>query len=625
MIRLLLAAITCLILHAPLSAQEPARPNILWITAEDISPHLGSFGDVYAVTPHLDRLANQGVRYVNAFAPIGVCAPARSTLILGMYAPSVGSQHMRSAAALPNHIKLYSQYLREAGYYCTNNRKQDYNLATVPDDAWDESSGSAHWRNRPEPDQPFFAIFNFTTTHESQVRLSEEDYRERTRDFLPREFHDPGLAPIPPYHPDTAEVRRDWARYADMITFMDKQAAEILDQLEADGLADNTIVFFYSDHGAGMPRSKRWLYDSSIRVPLIIRFPERYQHLAPGPPGSFTRRLVSFVDFAPTLLSLTGVEIPSHMQGRAFLGELAAAPRRYVHGFRDRMDERYDMVRAVRDERYKYIRNFLPHKIYAQYLSYMYQMPTMRIWQNLSDQGLLIGPQKAFFRAKPSQELYDTWADPHEVHNLAERAEFRPIRDRLANELRRWILEIRDTSFLPEAEMHSRSEGSTPYEMARSAGAYRLERILEAAELASAPPAPGRADELLALLRESDSAVRYWAVNGLIGLGSEAEAAQRPLERALGDASPDVALSAAEALCRLGQCDKALPMLQETLGVESEWLRLRAAIVLDEFPEQARPLLPKLKEAFAANKTRNDRNYPNRVLDHLIERLSSKE
>ena len=271
------------------------RPNILWITCEDISPNLGCYGDNYAVTPNLDRLAAQGVRYTAAFAPIGVCAPSRSTLITGIFAPALGSHHMRCQATLPADVKCFPQYLRQAGYYCTNNVKTDYNFSH--DKAtWDESSAKAHWRKRGK-DQPFFAVFNFVTSHESQIRMAEAAYQKRTADFTPQERHDPARAPIPPYHPDTPEVRKDWARYADMITYMDKQAGDVLGALVADGLEEETIVFYFSDHGAGMPRSKRWLYDSSTRVPLIVRFPRRYAALAPGGPGTTTDRLVSFVDF----------------------------------------------------------------------------------------------------------------------------------------------------------------------------------------------------------------------------------------------------------------------------------------------------------------------------------------
>lgn len=595
-----LLAFALLAAHSNLPAADsedvpPSRPNILWITSEDISPNLGCFGDTYAVTPNLDRLATQGVRYRNAFAVIGVCAPARSTIITGVYSPSIGTHHMRCRGTLPDYVRCFTEYLREAGYYCTNNSKEDYNFKT-PKEAWDESSRRAHWRKRDE-DQPFFSVFNFTSCHESQIRLPEKRYQERTKDFRPGERHDPELASVPPYHPDTPEVRRDWARYADMITYMDRQVGDILRQLEEDGLAEDTIVFYYSDHGAGMPRSKRWLYDSSIRVPMIVRFPEKYRELAPGRPGSLTDRLVSFVDLAPTVLSLAGVEIPDHMQGKAFLGMQAGEPRRYVHGFRDRMDERYDMQRAVRDERYKYIRNYMPHRIWAQDISYMYQMPTMRVWQQLANEGKLRGPQKTFFEEKPAEELYDTWADPHEVHNLAADPEYRDVLARLRKECRRWMEEIVDLGFLPEPDLRTRFDGRAQHEVVRkNAEIYPQARLLAAAELASRRSAESL-PELERLLDDEDPAARWWGAVGLAALGEKAKPATGVLGKALEDSSPAVRVAAAEALSNLGRHDAALPALAAGLRDENEWVRLAAANILDHLDGEARPVIDRLRDA----------------------------
>ncbi len=500
---------------SPAFADE--RPNILWITCEDISPNLGCYGDPYAVTPHLDRLATQGVRYTHAFAPIGVCAPARSTIITGMYPPSIGTQHMRCQGVLPREAKEFPRYLREAGYYCTNNVKTDYNFQHHPD-TWDDSSRQAHWRHR-KPGQPFFAVFNFTTSHESQIRLPEDQYQKRTADFTPEQRHDPARAPIPPYHPDTPEVRRDWARYADMITYMDQQVGDLLRQLEDDGLADSTIVFFYSDHGAGMPRSKRWLYDSSTRVPFLVRFPDRYADWSPGAAGTATDRLIHFVDLAPTALSLAGLPIPGQMQGSAFLGPRSDRPRLYVHGFRDRMDERYDMLRSVRDQRYNYIRNYLPNLPWfggQQYVSYMYEMPTMQVWQRLSDAGKLTGPQATFMADhKPTEELYDTQTDPWEIHNLADSPEHLKTLERLRAELRRWEAEIVDLGFLPEPDLRTRFGSEPPYDaVRRDPSPYPFNPIRDAAELASARDA-SRLETLTDLLRDPDPAVRWWAASGL--------------------------------------------------------------------------------------------------------------
>jgi arylsulfatase A-like enzyme len=558
-----------------------------------MSPSLGSYGDTYAVTPHLDRFAAEGVRYLNAFATIGVCAPARSTIITGMYPPSIGTHHMRCQGRLPKGLRCFTEYLREAGYYTTNNVKTDYNFKPPPG-AWDESSTTAHWRGR-NPGQPFFSVFNLTTTHESQVRLPKETHRRQTSGFSERERHDPALAPIPPYHPDVPEVRRDWARYADRVTLMDQEAGRILGELEADGLAADTIVFFFSDHGAGLPRSKRWLYDSSLRVPFIVRFPEMYRAWAPGAPGACTDRLLSFVDLAPTMLSLAGIASPPHMQGFAFLGARSAPPRQYVFGFRDRMDERYDLVRAVRDRRYKLIRNFLPQLPYSQHVSYMFEMPAMQVWARLHREGRLRGPERAFFGAKPVEELYDTWADPHEVHNLALDPDHRDVLERLRAELRRWIVDIADLGFLPEAEMRGRFGGAPEYDAVRAdPRGYPLERVLAAAETASRMR-PESLPDLVKLLDDPDAAVRFWGAVGLSALGPHAAPASERLDAALRDPSPSVRVAAAEAVAGLGRHEAVLPMLRESVECTDEWVRLRAAIVLDDLDERARPAIDALR------------------------------
>jgi uncharacterized sulfatase len=603
------------------AADEPARrPNILWITCEDISPNLGCYGDTYAVTPNLDRLASQAVRYTSAFAPIGVCAPSRSSLITGMYAPSLGSQHMRCQGTLPEYVKCFPQYLREAGYYCTNNVKTDYNFKH--DKAtWDESSAKAHWRNRA-PGQLFFAVFNFTTSHESQIRLAEAAYRKRTAGFTPPERHDPAQAPIPPYHPDTPEVRRDWARYADMITFMDKQAGDVLRELDADNLAEDTIVFFFSDHGAGMPRSKRWLYESSTRVPLLIRFPQRLASQAPGSPGTTTDRLVSFVDFGPSVLSLLGVAIPPHMQGQPFLGASASTvpPRQYVYGFRDRMDERYDLIRSVRDHRYRYIRNYMPQLpwFHDQHISYMYEMPTMAAWQRLADMGKLSGAPALFMaRTKPVEELYDIQADPFEVRNLADQDQYQDVLERLRRAHRAWQDEVIDLGLLPEADLRTRFGDEAPHAAVRRKPAlYPLERIRAAADIANRRD-PAMIARLIDLQHDEDPAVRYW---GAVGLGTVAgdpaarEAAAAAAGEAITDPAPWVRVAAADALGRLGHGDRALPTLITALKDPNEWVRLQAINVLDRLDETARPALDALKSAC------NDSNeYVARVAEHALE------
>jgi len=353
---------------APLRAAPSAsRPNILWISCEDISPHLGCYGVANAITPTLDALAARGVRYTNAFTVAGVCAPSRSGIITGMYPSTLGSQHMRCEATLPSHVRCFPEYLRQAGYCCTNNSKTDYNF-THPPATWDESSPRAHWRKRRKG-QPFFSVFNFTVTHESRILMRGAEYEKQIARLKPNQRQDPARLALPPYYPDTPEVRRDWANVFELITAMDYQAADVLRELEEDGLAGETIVFFWSDHGTGLPRAKRWLYDSGTRVPLIVHIPEKFRTAGEGTPGSVNDELVSFIDLGPTVLNLAGAKVPAQMQGRAFLGANLKPPRQYIYGARDRMDERYDIIRSVRDKRYRYIRNYEPFKPYYQYMN----------------------------------------------------------------------------------------------------------------------------------------------------------------------------------------------------------------------------------------------------------------
>ncbi|HUQ91297.1 MAG TPA: sulfatase-like hydrolase/transferase [Bryobacteraceae bacterium] len=508
---------------------QTERPNILWITCEDMGPHLGCYGDRYATSPNVDKLAARSLRYLHVWSNAPVCAPARTTIISGMYPPSTGAEHMRSFTRLADGQKMFPVYLREAGYYCTNNVKEDYNIAHTGK-VWDESSSKAHWRGRKEG-QPFFAVFNFVITHESQIRR---------RPHTP--VHDPAGVRIPAYHPDTPEVRRDWAQYYDNITEMDKMAGRVLAELEQDGLAGNTIVFFYSDHGSGMPRSKRWPYDSGLHVPMLVHVPDKFKNLAPPDykRGGTTERLVSFVDLAPTVLSLAGIAKPAYHQGHAFLGPAPEQP--YVYGFRGRMDERYDLVRSVRDKRFVYIRNYMPQRIYGQHLAYMFETPTTQKWKELYDAGKLNAVQKRFWEKKPAEELYELGTDRDEVVNLAGVPEYRGTLERMRKAQRELAVQIRDVGFLPETEMHSRSEGRAPYSMGHDPARYAVERVAGMADLASRSVRPAT-EVFVKGLEDSDSGVRYWAAVGLMISGRTS-----PLQKVLKDPSPCVRIAAAEAL-----------------------------------------------------------------------------
>jgi arylsulfatase A-like enzyme len=561
------------------------RPNILWLTSEDHGPEMGCYGDPLARTPHMDALAAKGLLFTRAWSCVPVCAPARTAIISGVYPSSSGGLHMRSMVPLPDELKLYPEFLRQAGYYCTNNSKEDYNCRQ-PRGLWDESSRKAHWRNRRDG-QPFFAIFNSTKSHESQIRTRPH-----------QAITDPAAVRVPAYHPDTPEVRQDWAQHYDKVAEADADAGALLKELAEAGLADDTIVFYYADHGSGMPRSKRWPSNSGLHVPMIVYFPEKWRHLAPEEyqPGGRSQRMVNFVDLAPTLLSLVGIQPPDWMQGHAFAGPYQAEPPEFLFGERGRMDERYDLVRTVTDGRYVYLRNYFPHVSQAQHVAYQFQTPTTRIWREWFDQGRTNDAQSIFWRVpKAVEELYDLQHDPDEVHNLADSPQHQEILQRLRRAQREHTLAIRDVTFLPEGELHTRSEGSTPYEIARDEARYPLQRILAAAELASNLD-QAALPKLQALLADPDSAVRYWAALGYLMRGRQAvDDSQAVLCQALDDASPYVRAVAAHALAEYGadaHRDAALATLADLAPAETQGVLVSmfALGIIEALGEKGAPL-----------------------------------
>ncbi|MBR9777438.1 MAG: sulfatase-like hydrolase/transferase [Cytophagales bacterium] len=561
--------------------EELPLPNILWITSEDNSPIAGCYGDEFATTPNMDALAAEGFLYTHAYANVPVCAPARNTILTGIYAISGGNQHMRSYYDKSDEVKFYPQMLREAGYYATNNSKEDYNINPAQNvNIWDDSSKDAHYKNRPEG-KPFFAVFNSTISHESSIHKSipNEDLR-----------HSPEEVTLPPYHPDTPEMRHDWAQYYDKVEDMDKKIGEILQELEESGEAENTIVFYYGDHGGVLARSKRYVYETGTRVPFIVRIPEKYKHLFPSEkPGDKVDRMISFVDLFPTLLSIIGTDIPDYLQGKAFLGEKKTPDPEYVFMFRGRMDERYDMSRAVRDQKFRYIRNYIPYRVYGQYLEYLFRAPSIRSWQAAFKAGELNPIQSAFWNTKPAEELYDTENDPWEVNNLANDPEYREVLERMRGAAKEWMLEIHDTGFIPEAELIDRTAGTTAYDYMRNSD-IDLEQLIEAANLASTAKEEDLS-QLMDLLNSEEAAKRYWGATGLLILGEKARPALGALEEALNDSSPNVKSVAAEALYGLGAKEKALQALAEVLMTPNSFARTHALNVIDSIEDESKTSL----------------------------------
>jgi len=435
-------------------------------------------------------------------------------------------------------------------------------------------------------------MFVIGGTHEGPANHPER-YDAVVKDLPQEYFHDPDECKVPPYYPDTPEFRKMWAQYNDLISALDIQVGQILQNLEEDGLMDETIIFFFSDHGFGVPRYKRWLYKTGLQVPLIVYAPPKYQHLINSKPGEKNDNLVSFVDYAPTVLSLAGVEIPDHMQGNTFLGDNISDPREYIYGARSRADDMYEMSRAVLSKDYIYIRHYMPHLPYIQ-PGYIFadQKWSFKELRKMHNAGTLPQEAEEMWHPKPVEELYDLRNDPQELNNIANSADYGDIKASLHKEMNNWMIETRDIGLLFEPEYMIRGASTTPYEMAQNPALFDVENILQTAEKV------GVADlgSLIEDLKSDDSGVRFWASMGITEKGEEGRPAIDGLKSVLNDSSPSVSIQAAEALCRLGECDAALPYLEKWVKDDRPWLALQAARSLQLIGENAKPLVPVMFE-----------------------------
>lgn len=424
------------------------KPNFVLIVTEDISPNLGCYGDPDAITPNLDRLASQGARFTRAFTHAPVCAPSRSGLITGVYPTTLGTLHMRSK--LTQAPPTFVDELRKAGYFVAWPGKTDFNFD--PPKGWVDTT--TDWTKKPDVlpgDKPFLAYVNIFVTHESQARVGQAQYEKNTARLKPGERRDRSKVKLPPYYPDTPAVRQCVGKYHDNITAMDYLVGDVLKLLDERKWADNTVVIFFGDHGWGLPRGKRWPYDSGTRVPFLVRWPGTVK------PGTVRDDLTCFLDVAPTLLALAGAEIPARMQGRVFLGEKTQPAPKYAFSCRDRMDETYDRVRSVRGERYRYVRNFHPELPYMQWLNYLDEMPIQQDWRRLAFEGKLNPVQMQWWtRTKPKEELYDLEADPYEVKNLADSPDHQAVLKDLRAALEKWMADTKDLGGVPEKELIGR-------------------------------------------------------------------------------------------------------------------------------------------------------------------------
>ena len=610
----------------PAQAQQK-KPNILWIVSEDNSPLLGAYGDTFATTPHIDQLAQQSLVYDNAFANTPVCAPTRFSILTGLHASVMGTGNMRSRNRVPAFVEPYTHYLQAAGYYVTNDSKTDYNYATVDTEAgkaltysewqaldsrlWNEGS----YTDRA-PEQPFFHVYNIFESHESRLHSPIKNRQ-----------HDPTQVTLPPYHPDTPEIRADWAQYYDRITQMDSLVGKKLAELNAAGELGNTIVFYYSDHGGALARSKRFVYDTGTKIPFMVHVPTQFKHLVQHPMGGRTAQIIDLVDLAPTLLYLAGVESPDYMHGENIFSANTKGQKEYAYLYRGRMDVRIDLVRALRGKRFKYIRNYMPQRPNGQHLEYLWKAESVRSWQQECQQGQCNKTQQRFWQARPAEELYDTHTDKWEVNNLAVNPLYKrtllKMRAALKGENRRY----KDVGFIPEGELAARTKAITGYELVRQDG-FPIELIIDTAEIASL----GNHKNIPLLserLEHPEASVRYWSALGLGILKEQARPAKGLLEKRLRDSSADVQIAAAEALIHLGDSEQALAVLITQLKNESPTIRIHAANALQEIGSKAKPVAGQLEamvaamEALKAQGKLPGENYLLSALSHTVDALWS--
>ena len=616
----IIASLTCF--SDGVQAQDSKkRPNILWITSEDNDyAWLGCYGNELAQTPHLDKLAKDGVQFKHAYSNAPVCAVARSTILNGAYAVTQGTQHMRSKHKTSSKFKPYVSYLREEGYYCTNKTKTDYNYDGPYRELWDDSTSDAHYKNRPDG-SPFFAVINLTTSHESSL-FSDKIEKNRKKGLIPKETRlSVDEVVVRPYLPDLPEVRSDIAIYHDNITAMDKQVGGILKELDEAGLADDTIVFYYSDHGGVTPRGKRYLKETGVRVPMLLHVPEKWQHLSTFKNGQQTGEMVAFVDLAPTVLSLVGLEIPEQMQGRAFLGKHRKEMNedKVIFLYADRFDEFYGMRRGLvtKGGKWKYIRRFTPHLSAAPYSFYQFGQQGWQAWQKAWQKGELPKVHARIWESNQVvEELYNLEIDPWEMNNLAnsekEQNRLQSLRKRLHEEM----VKNKDSGIIHEsmfAELAAEADGVLTNYLSKPE--VQIGKLVDAAfatPLLSDVPMKEYVNKNLSIrLKDPSPVVRFWTLQSLIQVGKEATPLESGVIKLLSDKYSANRVSAAHVLFNLGQQKKASEVLiAEIQKDQSQYSVLYAFNVIKQCQ-----LLDDVPNAWVEKmlKIKDDKNYVKRM------------
>ena len=614
------------------SAFADDRPNILYIALEDITPMMGCYGDEYAKTPVFDQLAAEGIRYTNAHSVAPVCSVSRSSIVTGMYPSTIGTLHHRSGGLpAPTFLKFVPNLMGEAGYYTTN-QKGDYNIVGMKYDRQGKKVGDTPWRSRPNKGQPFFSKIDFNECHSSVTKIAENVIvQTRLNRLQSGDFHDPAAAPLPSFHPDDPIFRRSWARYYDAVTQVDYRTGEVLDALKEDGLWDDTIIIVWADHGVGMPRGKHTIWEQGTHVPLIVRFPKKYQHLAPAQPGSVVDDLICLMDMAPSVLSLAGLTPPSYMQGRPLLIQGTAEEREFLVAMRNRLDTRTQFVRSIRDKRFRYMRHFYPHRPYAPYETFLWEAPIYYRFQELALAGKLRGPQVEYARRfKDIEQLYDSKTDPEMIHNLADDPAYADVLKQMRQRLRDWMIETRDLGLINERLLYECANGRSLREVGQDIENY--EEILDTANLQLLGEA-GMAD-LKTRTKNEDESVRYWATLGLAVItqtaGSEIVKAILPtLRESLSDPSLDVRLIAAEGLFNLGYYQEALPVVLAEISHPNTDVQVRVGNLLDSQPPDANQALASAIEPLAIArkkfKPRSRYGSANKPLDRAYRAITGQQ
>lgn len=536
------------------------KPNIVFLISEDNSKHFMKLFDPNGVeTPNIEKMLQSGLLYPNAFSNAPVCSVARSTLISGTLTTRTGMYLHRKIklAPMPEGLEMFPAYLRKAGYYTTNNYKKDYN-AVENENVWDNSSNKATWQNRPEKNQPFFHQETFHESHESRLHFSNDVMANH------KVTDDPAQVFLFPQFPNTPLFRYTVAYHRDKIREIDAWIGKKIDELAVSGELENTFIFYFGDHGGVLPGSKGYLFETGLNVPLVVRIPENYKHLSPYKSKEKPQAFVSFIDFAPTVLHLAGVEVPEQMDGSPFLGQgLKKAnleSRDETYGHADRFDEKYEMLRSIRKGKWKYIRSYQPYYPDGLQNNYRYKMMAFASWKDLYKEGQLNTEQAAFFREKPVERLYNLEDDPYEINNLAgeEKEVLKELRDRLNT----WMMEKNDLGFFPENILVNRALGDPVAFGIKHHD--KIKQLIEIADWATEDWMKVK-DNVLEMVQDGDELEKYWAYSVACTFGEEVEPDYHKFPDFKNEAVPIVQLSAITLSGRVGATNP-MPALIEWLN-----------------------------------------------------------